>query len=342
MAKLYKRYRKNGAYTWYVNFMQQGRFRMKSTGTSDKRLAQEMMRRIEEKEIRIKKGLEPTEEIKPVLLSEFTALYLEDRRRLAKAHRTITTDEYALKRLKNYTGDCALISINEITVRRYRDHLLKQIKPTSVAIEFRHLKAAFSWAAEQVGTRYIYRNPFRQKGLIPSSPKSSKPLCLSPEEKQRFLDVIDEDRYKHLFKFFLLTGCRRSEAVRLEWEDIELTNNKIIFRKTKSGKDRVVYIGLELMQTLKALNRSQLKPFPYHPDWITHLFKRYLRAVGIEKDFHLHCLRHTAASDLARKGFPLTHIKEFLGHSSIKVTEIYTHALPEEMRNMAESLTCLG
>ncbi len=58
-----------------------------------------MFKKIDEDTIREKRGLEPREEIKPVLLSEFTELYLKDRRSLGKAHRTITTDEYALKRL---------------------------------------------------------------------------------------------------------------------------------------------------------------------------------------------------------------------------------------------------
>jgi len=342
MAQLYKRYRKNGTCIWYILYMLHGISRMKSTGTANKRLATEIMRKLEEEIVRIERGMEPEAEVKKVLLSEFIDLYLEDREKIGRAHRTITTDEYALKRFEDYTGNCSLLAITKKVVLKYRDHLLQKVKPSSAAIELRHLKAAFAWAEEKTGEHYVYSNPFRQRGLIPSVTRSGKPLCLSPQEKQRFLDIIDEERYLHLFQFFLLTGCRRSEAVKLEWDDIDLTNNTVTFRQTKNGRDRVVHIGIELMQTIIALDRSQPKPFPYHPDWLTHLFKKYLKLAGIEKELHLHCLRHTAVSDLARKGFPLTQIKEFLGHSSVRVTELYAHALPEEMQNMADSLSCLG
>ncbi|TKJ41162.1 hypothetical protein CEE37_05710 [candidate division LCP-89 bacterium B3_LCP] len=75
---------------------------------------------------------------------------------------------------------------------------------------------------------------------------------------------------------------------------------------------------------------------------MTRQFKRYLVKSGIEKDLHLHNLRHTAASDLVRNGVHLTKIQKFLGHSSVKVTEIYTHVLPEDLREVAEALTCAG
>ncbi len=225
---------------------------------------------------------------------------------------------------------------------KYRDHLLLRIKPTSAAIELRHMKASFSWAEEKAGIRYVYSNPFRQKGLMPSAPKSPIPKCLSPEEKQKFLDAIHEDKYKLVFKFFLLTGCRRGEATKLEWDDIDLNDMVITFWQTKSGRDRVIPINLELMQVIHALDRSQKKPFPYHPDWISHLFKRFLRVAGIDKPFSLHSLRHTCGSDMARKGIPVNQIKDFLGHSSLEVTQIYLHSLPEDLRNAADALSCLG
>jgi len=342
MASLFKRRKKSGGYTWYVTFFRDGKAQMRSTGTSDKHLAKEILGKIATNNIRMAEGLDPVSEIVPIMLSEFVAVYLQERYRLNMAQSTISTDSYALNRLQHYTGDCRMTTINGDIVRRYRDHKLTYLKPTSVAIELRHLKAAFSWAVEKPGTKYLRANPFKQRGLIPSSVKPSVPPCLSPDEKQRFFDAIDDPEHKLMFQFMLLTGCRRGEVVKLCWEDFDLQKHLLIFQKTKSGQDRVIPISLELMQILVNLDRSKPKPFPYHPDWLTHLFKKYLRGSGIEKDFHLHCLRHTAATDLLRQRVPLIQIKEFLGHSSVKVTEIYTHALPEDMRQLAEALTCVG
>ncbi len=88
--------------------------------------------------------------------------------------------------------------------------------------------------------------------------------------------------------------------------------------------------------------KARPKPFNWEADWTSRLFKLYLEKAGIKRDLHLYCLRPTAATDLVRAGIHPNKIKEFLGHSSLKVTEIYTHVLPEDLHEAAEALTCLG
>ncbi|MCX6640291.1 MAG: tyrosine-type recombinase/integrase [bacterium] len=327
---------------WYVNYMEGGRFRRKSTGTSSKQLAQEIMKKIEENALRVRQGLEPIAKIQQTLLSEFIAMYLIDRKKVGKATETIRTDEYALKRLLAFTGDCSLNSIGSGVALRYRNYKLETVMPASASIELRSIRAAFNWAVEKPGVKYLYFNPFRQKGMIPSSEERKIPLFLSPDEKTRFFEAIDNDNHLRVFKFLLLTGCRRGEALNLTWANVDFEQMQLTFRRTKTKKDRTIPINLELMQVLLQLDRSREKLFNYDPDWISRLFKRYLNRAGIEKDLHLHCLRHTAASDLVRQGVHLTKISKFLGHSSVKVTEIYTHVLPEELREVADVLSCIG
>lgn len=308
MAQLYKRYRKNGAYTWYVNYSLQGKFKMRSTGTSDKKLAEQVRRKIEEEVIRARCGLPPLEEIQPILLSEFIDIYLEEREKSGKASKTLDVDERALCGLIDYIRDCNLTSITEAVARKYREVKLKTLKSTSVSIELRALRAAFNWCIEKHGVKYLYRNPFAQKRLIPPPEPVKLHQNLSPDEKSRFLAAIDNPEHEKLFKFFLLTGCRWGEALNLQWIDLDLEQRKINFRITKTKKIRSIPINLELMQVVLALDRSKPKPFNYHPNTVTRQFKRYLQKTGIRRDFHLHNLRHTAASDLVREGVHLTKI----------------------------------
>lgn len=315
---------------------------MKSTGTSDKKLAMEIKRKLEVDLIRISQGLAPIENTKPILLSEFIETYLEDRRRLGKAEETITTDAYALGRLLKYFDDCNLASITEAAALQYRNYKLETVKPATASIELRSIRSAFNWAAEKPGEKYLHRNPFGQKGMIPPPKKRKIPLCLTPEEKKRFFAAIDDPEHEKLFKFLLLTGCRRGEAVNLQWDDIDLEQKQLTFRKTKTNKDRVVPINLELMQIIMTLDRSKPKPFNHGADWMSAIFRQYRDKAGLRDSLHLHSIRHTAATDLVRRRVPLTQIKEFLGHSSVKVTEIYIHTLPEDLRETAEALTCVG
>ncbi|MBU0519878.1 tyrosine-type recombinase/integrase [bacterium] len=57
---------------------------------------------------------------------------------------------------------------------------------------------------------------------------------------------------------------------------------------------------------------------------------------------HLHCLRHTCASDLVRAGVHLSKVKQYLGHQNIQTTSIYTHVTTEDLREVSEVLTCTG
>ena len=50
---------------------------------------------------------------------------------------------------------------------------------------------------------------------------------------------------------------------------------------------------------------------------------------GIEKDAGLHTLRHSIATHLLQSGMELEKIKQFLGHSSLESTQIYTHIAHE-------------
>ncbi len=60
-------------------------------------------------------------------------------------------------------------------------------------------------------------------------------------------------------------------------------------------------------------------------------FASALAQAGID-NFHIHDMRHTCAAWLVMFGVPLIEVRDLLGHTSIKTTEIYAHLSPDNVR----------
>ena len=72
---------------------------------------------------------------------------------------------------------------------------------------------------------------------------------------------------------------------------------------------------------------------------MSHLLKRRVRDAKLTKLLHFRSLRHSFTNWLVQGGATLLEAEKLLGHSSAKVTEIYSHLRPEELHDMEEKNT---
>ena len=75
----------------------------------------------------------------------------------------------------------------------------------------------------------------------------------------------------------------------------------------------------------------------WKPDTVSRKISTTCSSIGLDWA-SCHTFRHTYASHLAMEGVPLNTIKELLGHSSIKTTEICAHLTKKHMADMAAKL----
>jgi integrase len=128
----------------------------------------------------------------------------------------------------------------------------------------------------------------------------------------------------------LHTGLRKSNVTMMEWEHVDLETGviKIPWTKTKQKKfheapmSETVKNMLDKMPRLSQFVFTNCNGKPYRN--ISKAFKNALNVVGIT-DFKLHDLRHTFASQLHLNGTDIYTISALLGHSSIAMTNKYTH-----------------
>ena len=67
---------------------------------------------------------------------------------------------------------------------------------------------------------------------------------------------------------------------------------------------------------------------------IERLVKKYVKIAGLPLTTSPHTLRHSYATDLLEQGVDVRLIQEFLGHSDISTTQIYTHVTNKKLRDV--------
>ena len=168
------------------------------------------------------------------------------------------------------------------------------------------------------------------------------PIILSPYEIEQLIDFYDHNlfissRNKTIIDFMYSTGCRVSELINVEESDIDI-DDAFVRLEGKGSKQRIVPLGSKLLVNLeKYLElRNQFKNIKNNNLFISKSYKKLDRTavfriikstgvkVGINTSIYPHILRHSAATHMLEGGCDLRTVQEFLGHSSVSTTQIYT------------------
>ena len=168
------------------------------------------------------------------------------------------------------------------------------------------------------------------------------PNVLSPNEIDKLIDFYNHDlfissRNKTIIDFMYSTGCRVSEIINVEESDIDL-EEAFVRLEGKGSKQRIVPLGSKVLINLESYLplRNKDKKNKNNKLFISKSYKNLDRTAvfriikftgvkaGIHKELYPHILRHSAATHMLEGGCDLRTVQEFLGHSSVSTTQIYT------------------
>lgn len=133
----------------------------------------------------------------------------------------------------------------------------------------------------------------------------------------------------------LLTGCRRGEVLGITPADIGVDAITIRAGNTKNLRTRTVPIVPALRPWLAHV------PLPLTAEGLKSGFRRARQAAG-RPEVHFHDLRHSCATILLSLGTPLDVVRDVLGHTTIRTTERYAHAVVHRQRAALEGLGALA
>lgn len=190
--------------------------------------------------------------------------------------------------------------------------------------------------------RYMEINQLQDYTYYRSKPNNYIQL-LSPDNIEQLANVYIKyarDTYNINFRMKVIinilgrTGCRiESELLQLRWSDVfinfnELQSSFLIFRDTKNGDDRKVYLKQSLAELINQIPKEGELVFPYSRQKVSEDIKRRARAIGLNIPIWPHLFRHSYIDTMSKIGVPLKYIQEVVGHKSITSTEKYIH--PDE------------
>ena len=211
------------------------------------------------------------------------------------------------------------------TINRYLSSISKMLRFANQRQSIYHLDRMphIEWQKEDNG-RERYLEPMEEKEII------------------RLLTEWNMVNYLEFYLFLIDTGMRLGEALSIKKLMVHNNNGNYVVNLpasvTKNGEPRGIPLterakSIVLKLLIKAerndLVFSQLKYWTCENTW-----RRLRKAMNLEddKEFVIHCLRHTCATRLAQSGKVELHmIGQMLGHKSWKMIKRYSHLIPNNL-----------
>ncbi len=262
--------------------------------------------------------------------------YLEGERR---SENTISEYMFFVRQMLEFIGKKPQ-SINAGDLRRYKIFLTTKRK---------YSKNSIYLAIKAITAYFKYRKLNLSEDLkAPKRPKQM-PKYLTEDEVRRLIHASrDNARDYAILSLLAYSGLRVSELCNLRFEDIDLSERVVYVHSGKGDKDRIVVISEAATEAIEnyLMNRTDDIQYLFSSQKSEHItrvqvfriVRKYANRAGIKKNVTPHVLRHTLATTMLRRGVDIRFIQQFLGHSSVATTQIYTHVNDELMKHVYDEV----
>ena len=284
--------------------------------------------------------------------------YCSQQKRLDQ--KTIKAYRIDLDQFANYISETQLTDITQDTLEVYISYLHQNYQPKTVKRKIASLKAMFRYS-EYKGL--IVQNPFnkiqikfREPTILPKTiPLHTVEYLLKAIYSQQTNAKTAYQRKNAIrdaavCELLFATGMRISELCSLNVNDVNLQDGTILIYG-KGSKERRLHLGnkdvittLENYKTEFSAEIADCHNFfvnqsgrPLSDQTVRRMITKYTELAAIDLHITPHMFRHTFATSLLEADVDIRYIQEMLGHSSINITEIYTHVAVSKQRDILTS-----
>jgi integrase/recombinase XerD len=281
--------------------------------------------------------------------------------RLGYSQRTITKNCQNLNQLIRWLGEQSINKIQQVNaekIKQYHRHLQqRQNQVTKGGLSSRTIEGHFTTL--QCFDKYLQLCEQCSLPLKDFEKLNHLPVeytILTQHEIQKLYQATDNSPYGYrdqaMLGIYYGCGLRLSEGLSLELNDLDIKRNLLHVRKGKGNKERFVPMNKKISEDIADYIHygrswfvdnaypSYKKPTekllisrrgsPSQASGIAKSLQTLCDKAGITKMISPHDLRHSIATHLLQNGLPLEQIAQFLGHSTLESTQIYTHIIYEQ------------
>ncbi len=246
--------------------------------------------------------------------------------------------------------------ISASDIEQYIGYLHQNFKPKTAKRKIASIKSFYHFLEYK---DYVEQNPFNKIKI-----KFREPVLLPKTIPLYILEALLKIMYQEyslahsiyrkrrtllhisIVETLFSTGIRISELCNLS-SDIDLYDATIRIYG-KGAKERIVQLGnrdvISILQKYKAEFLSEItesgyfftntNTTPLSDQAVRRMIKKYCSLASIDLHITPHMFRHTFATSLLEADVDIRYIQEMLGHSSINVTEIYTHVALSKQKDI--------
>ncbi len=258
----------------------------------------------------------------------------------------LTPANVAIQRLqfgvvRAYFGEAVLVrEIGVPEIEGFLDHVVT-VRNCSLATRNRYRASLSAWWKVAVVGGFARENV--AKGTKALREQARAVPFLTDRDVERIIARAPA-RFRPYYTLLADTGLRRSEGLRLMWNDVDLRRGVLVVRVSKNRRTREIPLTSRVKDALLGLLEDR-GPVPMEgPSPVFSWIARYKRPALAElrvtlafrgaakkaqiEDSRLHDLRHSFCSRLVQRGVPLSAVMMLAGHSSLQVTTRYSAHLP--------------
>lgn len=260
--------------------------------------------------------------------SDYIDAFLLAKATEGRSAKTITAYRGQLERFCSFAG----VSPSQINVNHLRRYL-SSMQERGLADKSRQttkncLSSFFGWLYAE---KLIKDDPCTNLGNVKCRKEVLKPY--SPVDKEKLRGSCGSLRDRAMVEFLLSTGCRISEVVALDYDQIDFQRNEVTVLG-KGDKERVVYLTDVASMWVKRYleSRTDNSPALFEGRGTQRMTAQGVRvmlhtlseAAGVE-NVHPHRFRRTLATDLINHGMSIQEVASILGHENINTTMKYVY-----------------